>query len=282
GAGLVDAVGAEVRDLAAGERVLLNPGLWDGSCEACARGQESLCRNFRIVGEHTQGTMTESVVVPRRNIHRIPAGLDFAQAAAFPLVYQTAWRALLTVGALAAGERVAVIGAGGGVAPAVLQVAARQEAEVTVLSRSAAKLEKARALGAEHTVLLPEAGAVDQLLWTESGRRGYDLIFDSVGQASVPKTVRALARGGRLVVIGATTGPLVEIDLRTLFWRQGSIRGSTMANRTEFAAMLEAVASGELPPVIDSRYPFADSRAAFERFSHPDCFGKVVVERTPE
>ncbi|MCI4342086.1 MAG: zinc-binding dehydrogenase [Thermoplasmata archaeon] len=278
GAGVVDALGESVTDLAPGDRVLINPGLWDASCEACRKGQEALCRSYQIVGEHTQGTMTERVVVPRRNLHRIPEPFDDAEAAALPLVYQTAWRALLTVGELGRGERVAIIGAGGGVAPAVLQLARLLGGEVTVLSRSPEKLERAAALGAAQGVLLPPGGSIDQLLWTASGKRGFDLIFDSVGEASVPRSVRALARGGRLVVIGATTGPMAALDLRTLFWRQASIRGSTMASRSEFAAMLEAVTAAALHPVIDSRFPFAEARAAFERFASPAAFGKVVVE----
>jgi NADPH:quinone reductase-like Zn-dependent oxidoreductase len=278
GAGIVEALGEGVSDLREGSRVLLNPGLWDGSCAACLRGDEALCRNYRIVGEHTQGTMTDRVAVPRRNVHSIPHSLPFPAAAAAPLVLQTAWRALLTVGALARGERVAIIGAGGGVATAAIQVARLRGAEVTVVSRSLAKLERARALGAHRTVQFPADGQLDRALWNESGKLGYDLIFDSVGKESVPRSLRALARGGRLVIIGATTGPLVEIDLRTLFWRQASVRGSTMAGQAEFSAMLSELLAGRLAPVVDSRFPLARAREAYDRFSSADLFGKVVVE----
>ncbi|MCI4363805.1 MAG: zinc-binding dehydrogenase [Thermoplasmata archaeon] len=278
GAGTVDAVGDGVRDLSPGERVLLNPGLWDGSCSACQRGEEALCRSYRIVGEHTQGTMTEKVLVPRRNVHTIPSSFGFPEAAAAPLVFQTAWRALLTVGELEPGERVAIVGAGGGVSTAAIQVARLRGAEVTVVSHSPSKLERARALGASHLVGFPADGLLDKALWTESGKQGYDLIFDSVGKESVPRTVRALARGGRLVIIGATSGPMAELDLRTLFWRQASIRGSTMAGRAEFEAMLAELISGRLVPVVDSRFPLSRAKEAFERFSSPELFGKVVVE----
>ncbi|MCI4345530.1 MAG: zinc-binding dehydrogenase [Thermoplasmata archaeon] len=278
GAGIVDKLGEGVDDLEAGNRVLLNPGLWDGSCPACKRQEEALCRNYRIVGEHTQGTMTDLVVVPRRNVHAIPDSLGFAEAAAAPLVFQTAWRALLTVGELAAGERVAVVGAGGGVSTAAIQVARLRGAEVTVVSRSATKLDRARALGANRTLELSPGSELDKVLWAESGKQGFDLIFDSVGRESVPRTVRALARGGRLVIIGATSGPLAEIDLRTLFWRQASIRGSTMAGRAEFEGMLTELGTGRLIPVVDSRHPLERAREAFERFSSPELFGKVVVE----
>jgi NADPH:quinone reductase-like Zn-dependent oxidoreductase len=278
GAGVVEALGEGVSDLREGSRVLLNPGLWDGSCAACLRGDEALCRSYRIVGEHIQGTMTERVAVPRRNVHAIPDSLPFPEAAAAPLVFQTAWRALLTVGALAPGERVAIIGAGGGVATAAIQVALLREAEVTVVSRSLEKLERARALGANRTLPFPSDGQLDRALWSESGKLGYDLIFDSVGKESVPRSLRALARGGRLVIIGATTGPIAEIDLRTLFWRQASIRGSTMAGQSEFSAMLSELFAGRLVPVVDSRFPLARAREAYDRFSSADLFGKVVVE----
>jgi NADPH:quinone reductase-like Zn-dependent oxidoreductase len=279
GAGRVDEVGAGVEGFRAGEAVLLNPGLWDADCEACRRGEEALCRNLRIVGEHTQGTMTELLVLPARNVHPKPSTLSFPEAAALPLAYQTAWRALRTVGALQRGERVAIIGAGGAVAPAALQVALGAGAEVSVYSRSADKLERAGRLGATHAVAVDPGQPIDRQLWSESGKRGYDLIFDSVGASSVPRTLKGLARGGRLVVIGATTGPLAEIDLRTLFWRQASIRGSTMAGRAEFEAMLASASRGELRPVVDSTFEFAQARAAYDRFAGGEAFGKVVVTR---
>jgi NADPH:quinone reductase-like Zn-dependent oxidoreductase len=277
GAGVVDALGAGVDDLAIGAPVLLNPALWDASCPACTAGHEELCRAFRIVGEHTQGTLTELIVLPRRNLHPKPARLSFAEAAAAPLVGQTAWRALITVGALAPGERVAIVGAGGGVATAAIQIAKARGAVVAVLGRSEAKLERARALGADAALPLPEDGSLDRVLWQWSEKRGVDVLLDSVGRATLPQSVRALARGGRLVVVGATTGPLVEIDLRPLFWRQASVRGSTMANRAEFEALYAALAAGTLRPVVDAEFPFAEARAAFDRFASGATFGKVVV-----
>jgi NADPH:quinone reductase-like Zn-dependent oxidoreductase len=277
GAGFVDAVGTGVTDLPVTTPVVINPGLWDGRCAACESGNEALCPEYRIVGEHTQGTLTEYVVVPRRNVHVKPEGLSFAEAAAAPLVYQTAWRALLTVGELKAGETVAIVGAGGGVATAALQVAKLHGASVVVLSRSEEKLTRAQGLGADATLLIPPDGAFDRSLWQWSNKRGIDLVFDSAGTETVPRSVRSLARGGRLVIIGGTTGPTVNLDLRTLFWRNASIRGSTMAGRAEFEEMYQALSSGSLRPVIDRTFPFSEARAAFERFSAPDLFGKVVV-----
>ncbi len=278
GAGVVDRLGAGVEGIQSGDRVLLNPGLWDGSCEACLRGDESLCRNYRIVGEHTQGTATEFIVVPPRNVHPAPERWTFEQAAAAPLVFQTAWRALRTVGALRAGETCAVIGAGGGVSTAAIQIAKLAGARVVVAARSRSKGERALRLGADDLVLFGgEELPLDRALWQWSGKRGVDLIFDSVGQPTLPRSLQALARGGRVVAIGATGGPKVEIDLRTVFWRQTSLRGSTMAGAQEFRAVLEALSDGRLSPVIDSTFPLSDGTRALARMGHPDLFGKVVL-----
>ncbi len=277
GSGVVDSFGPDVVDLRGGERVLLNPGLWDGSCEACLRGEEASCRNYRIVGEHTQGTATRFVVVPRRNVHPIPETLSFEEAAAVPLVFQTAWRALSTVGAARPGDQLAIVGAGGGVPTAAIQVAKLLGARVVVASRSRAKEERVRALGADEFLTFDEANPLDAALWRASGKKGFDVIFDSVGAPTVPRSIRALARGGRVVVIGATAGPVAEIDLRTLFWRQASVRGSTMANAREFDAVFAHLAAGRLRAVIDSVHPLEEGTAAFARFDSPDLFGKIVL-----
>jgi NADPH:quinone reductase-like Zn-dependent oxidoreductase len=276
GAGRVDSLGPGVEGPAVGERVLLNPGLWDGSCEACLAGVECLCRSYRILGEHTQGTATGLVVVPSRNVHRTPAGFSDEEAAAAPLVFQTAYRALRTIGQVEQGQTVAIIGAGGGVATAAVQIARWLGARVVVATRDPAKAEAIARLGAE-TIPLDDAHPLDKGLWQWSGKRGIDVIFDSVGTPTVPRSVRALARGGRVVVIGATAGPIVELDLRTLFWRQGSLRGSTMATAAEFREVYGLLATGKLRPVIDRAFPFEEGVAAFSRFDAPDLFGKIVL-----
>ena len=276
--GIVDALGSDVENVRVGERVLVNPGFSDGTCEQCRRGQDSLCRNYRILGEHTQGSVAPFVVVPARNVHPIPDGLGFPEAAAAPLVFETAWRALVTVGELRAGERVAIVGAGGGTATAALQIAKLRGATVAVVSRSGAKAERARSLGADAGLTFDENHPLDRVLWEWSGKRGVDLIFDSVGSPTIARSLQAIARGGRIVVIGATAGSKAEIELRTLFWRQASIRGSTMASAAEFAAMLHELTEGRLRPVIDSVHPFENAREAFLRLTAPDLFGKVVVK----
>jgi len=277
GAGVVDALGPGVDGLRPGDPVLLNPGLWDGTCDACRAGRECLCRQFRILGEHTQGTATRWVVVPARNVHPKPSRLSFDEAAAAPLVFQTAHRALRTVGEVTAGETVAIVGAGGGVSTAAVQVARAAGARVVVATRSASKAERARSLGADEVVVFSDDRPLDRVLWEWSGKRGVDVIFDSVGRPTVPRSVKALGRGGRVVIIGATADPMVEIDVRTLFWRQASIRGSTMATAAEFRAVLAELEAGRYRPVVDSTFPFEEAPTAFRRFEAPDLFGKIVV-----
>jgi NADPH:quinone reductase-like Zn-dependent oxidoreductase len=277
GAGTVDRVGEGVDGLPVGSKVLLNPGIWDGTCAACLAGQEALCRGYRILGEHTQGSVTTFVVLPRRNVHHLPERMSFSEGAAAPLVFETAWRALRTVGEVHSGDRVAIIGAGGGIPTAAVQVAKLLGARVAVVSRSHVNEEKVRTLGAEAFLPYSEERPLDRLLWEWSEKNGVDVILDSVGAPTLPRSVRSLARGGRVVVIGASAGPKVEVDVRTLFWRQASVRGSTMAARNEFAEVLGHLASGALRAVIDSEHPFEDGLDAFRRFDAPDLFGKIVV-----
>jgi len=281
GSGVVESVGEGVDDLDVGTRVLLNPGMWDGTCPACVSGNEALCRNYRILGEHTQGTAAPFVVVPRRNVHPLPRGMSFIEGAAAPLVFLTTWRALVTVGRVGPNDRVAIIGAGGGVATAAVQVAKLLGARVAVASRSAEKEARVRALGADAFLTFSETRPLDRALWEWSEKNGVDVILDSVGAPTLPRSVRSLARAGRVVVIGASAGPTVEVDLRTLFWRQASILGSTMSSPREFAEVYGRLAAGQLKPVVDTAMPFERAAEAFRRFDAPDLFGKIVVHDPP-
>ncbi|HYA71064.1 MAG TPA: zinc-binding dehydrogenase [Thermoplasmata archaeon] len=281
GSGTVDQVGTNVHDLAAGAKVLINPGMWDGTCAACRAGQEALCRNYRILGEHTQGSAATFTVVPRRNLHPLPDRMGFVEGAAAPLVFLTAWRALSTVGGVRSGDRVALVGAGGGVSTAAVQVAKLLGATVAVVSRSPEKEAKVRALGADAFLPFSESRPMDRVLWEWSGKNGVDVILDSVGAATLPRSVRSLARGGRVVVIGASTGSAVELDVRTLFWRQASVRGSTMSSANEFREVYQHLAAGRLHAVVDSAVPFEQAEPAFRRFDAPDLFGKIVLQDPP-
>jgi NADPH:quinone reductase-like Zn-dependent oxidoreductase len=273
--GLIDAVGPGVSAVATGQRVIVNPSVSCGACECCRAGEDPLCPDYRIIGEHLPGGFAEYVVVPAANVMAVPDGFDLETAAAAPLTFLTAWRALVTRGRLRAGERVLITGASGGVSTAAVQIARHLGAEVHAIT-TAEHLERVRALGAHHVW---DRGQPDhrKQLWEATGRNGFPLILDSVGQATWHENIRALARAGRLVVYGATSGPRAVTDLRYLFWKQVDVLGTTMSNRREFAAVMELVFRGVFRPVIDSVYPLEQAGAAQERLEAGRQFGKILL-----
>lgn len=275
GAGVVDAVGAGVDGVAPGERVLIQPGLYCGVCEYCRGGEQSLCVRFKLLGEHAPGTFAELVVVPARNVFPVPDSLSFEEAAAFPLVYQTAWRMIVGRAAVRPGETVLIHGIGGGVGWAALEIARLCGAEVFATSSDDAKLAAAREAGAART--WSSRDDVARRVSEATGRRGCDVVVDSIGDATWMISLRAAAKGGRVVTCGATSGPNPREELRLIFWKQLSILGSTMANDREFRAAAAAVFSGRLKPRIDSVHPFADAAAAYARMESGRQFGKIVL-----
>jgi NADPH:quinone reductase-like Zn-dependent oxidoreductase len=274
--GVVDSVGDAVGDVRVGDRVVLNPGLSDRTCEYCLAGEQPLCPRFRLLGEHAPGTLAEYVVVPEANVRAIPADIPAEVAAAFPLATLTAWRMVVTRARVRPGDQVLVWGIGGGVAVAALQIAKRIGATVWVTSGRAAKLERARALGADH-VLDHRTDDVPRVIREATGKRGVDVVIDSVGEATWARSLQALGRAGRLVTCGATSGPTAQTDLRRLFWNQWTIMGSTMGNDAEFETVVGELRAGRLIPPIDSVFDLADGRAAFERLATGEQFGKIVV-----
>ncbi len=279
GAGVVAAVGPAVTAVQPGDAVLLNPGLWCTRCEFCTAGEQSLCLTYRLIGEHVPGTFAEAVRVPERNLEKSPAGTDWAQAAAFPLSFLTAWRMLTTRARLQPNETVLIWGIGGGVALASLAIAKLIGARAIVTSSSDAKLERARALGADG-VINHRTADVAREVRRLSGKRGADVVVDSVGEATWEQSLRALARGGRLVTCGGTSGPDVTTDVRKLMWHHWSLLGSTMGNVREFRAVTGLFAAGRLAPVVDSVIPLDDVRQGFERMAAGGQFGKIVVRVT--
>lgn len=280
GAGEIDAVGPGAR-LKVGDRVAINPGISCGQCEVCRAGQEPYCREFQILGEHRPGTCAELLNVPERNVVRIPDDMTWAEAAAFPLANLTAWRMLVTRAKLSADETVLIWGAGGGIALAALQIAVELGARVIVTGSTEAKLEKARTLGAEmgfnHGDETPDA-IVKKI---RQAWGGVNVVVDTVGEKTWDASLKALAPGGRLVTCGATTGPMVSLDIRRLFWFQWSILGSTMGTGAEFAAMMEKVNQKKLWPVVDSVVPLAEGQMAYERMAKGEQIGKLVIEVSP-
>ncbi|MGH7515986.1 MAG: zinc-binding dehydrogenase [Gemmatimonadales bacterium] len=277
GAGVVDAVGPAVRSVAPGDRVMINAGLSCGGCEACLGGDEPLCRNFRVIGEHTAGTAAEYLVVPEANLARVPEGMPWDRAAGFSLVTLTAWRMLTTRAGLRPGESLLIWGIGGGVAQAALQIAKLIGAYAIVTSGSPEKLEAARTLGAD-AVLDHSRGDVVAGVRELTAGRGVDVVVDSVGQATWEKSLRALRRGGRLVTCGATTGPSVSLDLRRLFWHQWTLLGSTMGSRGEYREIVRLAALGRLWPVVDRVVPLDAAVDALRRLAAGQQFGKLVIE----
>ncbi|HEX6090596.1 MAG TPA: zinc-binding dehydrogenase [Gemmatimonadales bacterium] len=277
GAGVVESIGSAVTGLNVGDRVMLDPGVSCGECAACRRGDHPLCERYAILGEHRSGTIAEYVVVPAANAAPVPADMGWPEAAAFPLATLTAWRMLVTRARLAAGETVLIWGAGGGVAQAAIQVARHLGANVIATSSSDAKLELARRLGADHTVNHATGDVVAEVKRITE-RRGAQVVVDSVGERTWPHSLRCLARGGRLVTCGATTGPMVEIDIRRLFWHQWSLLGSTMGSREEFREVVRLAHAGKLRPHVDRVVPLDSAVDAFRLLAEGEQSGKLVIE----
>lgn len=277
GTGVIDAVGDAVRDLRPGVPVILNPGVSCGRCEYCRSHREPLCLGFAILGEHRAGTLADFIVLPARNVRAIPPEVPLEIAAAYPLVTLTAWRMCTTRAAVGAGEEVLIWGIGGGVAQAALRVCTARGAHTWVTSGSDDKLERARAIGADETLRHGPGTDIGREIRARTGKRGVDVVVDSVGAATWSQSLGALGRGGRLVTCGGTSGPMVETDVRRLFWNQWSILGSTMGSQREFDEITAALIDGRLSVTVDSVHPLADAPAAFARLAAARQFGKIVV-----
>jgi NADPH:quinone reductase-like Zn-dependent oxidoreductase len=283
GAGVVESVGSDVTRVKPGDAVLFNPGLSCYRCEYCHAGEHSLCVEYRLLGEHVAGTLAEYIVMPEPNVFPIPVPpaphppITFPEAAAFSLVTLTAWRMVMTRARVKPGDTVLVWGIGGGVASAAVRVAKLAGAFVIATSSSAAKLARARELGAD-VALDHTAVDVAREVRSLTGKRGADVVIEHVGEATWEQSLRALGRGGRLVTCGGTTGPMLTVDVRRLFWYQWDILGSTMGNAEEYRAIVRLLGQGKLRPLVDSVVPLAGARQAFERLAAGDQMGKVVVE----
>jgi NADPH:quinone reductase-like Zn-dependent oxidoreductase len=276
-AGVVSALGPGVTGVEVGQRVAVNPGLSCGVCEVCAAGEHPVCRRYRILGEHTRGGFAELAVVPAANLYRIPNHLSFETAAAAPLVYQTAWRALMTRAALRAGETVLVTGASGGVSTAGIQIAKHAGATVFAVTSGPENVERVRALGADLVIdRLEEEFA--KRVWQETGKRGVDVVLDSVGSATWENCIRCLASLGRLVVYGGTTGPTGTINIPHMFWKQYGVMGSTMGTNADFEHVMDLVAEGALRPVVHDVWPLERAREAYELLAAGGVFGKLVLK----
>jgi NADPH:quinone reductase-like Zn-dependent oxidoreductase len=267
GAGVVEALGEGADGFEPGQPVVINPGIEHG-------------RAIHVIGEHGDGTNAELIAVPAGNVHPIPDGLSFEQAAAFPLVFETAYRMLVTRAGLREGEWVLVWGVGGGVGTAALAIAKALGARVLTTSSNDRKLERARELGADATVN-HATGDVKAAAKEATEGRGVDVVVEHVGEATWRTSLDVAAHGGRIAVCGATSGPNPPAALHRIWWKQLTVLGSTMGTKDDFAGAYELVASGRALPVVDEVLPLAEARLAHERLEAGEQMGKIVL-RIPE
>jgi NADPH:quinone reductase-like Zn-dependent oxidoreductase len=275
-AGEVAEVGSLVTRVKAGERVLLCPGISCGQCEECFKGRDSACRSYTLFGVMVDGGYAEFVKSPAVNVIPMPANLNFDEAAAVPLVFLTAWHMLFTRAGLKPGEDVLVIGAGSGVGSAAIQIAKLVGARVIATAGTDAKLEKARALGADE-VINHSAQSIAAEVKRLTGKRGVDVIVEHVGAAVWDACFESLANYGRLVTCGVTTGGEVKLNVSALFGRQRSVYGSFMGGKGELLEALKFIAQGKLKAVIDSTFPLREAAAAQGKMESRDFFGKILL-----
>jgi NADPH:quinone reductase-like Zn-dependent oxidoreductase len=275
-AGVVELAPAGEAEFQSGSEVIVSPGMSCGRCDRCLTGRDNQCTQYAIIGYQVDGGLAELVRVPRTNLVRKPEGLGFVEAASFPLVFLTAYHMLVSRARIEAGETVLVLGAGSGVGSAAIQVAKMYGASVIATAGGEEKLRKARELGADEVVDHYRQDVLEEVRRV-TGRRGVDIVVEHVGRATWEKSVKALARGGRVVTCGATTGHEAVTDLRYVFSRELTVFGSYMGSKGELLKVARLFEEGRLKPVVDSTFPLqrtADAETRMERSEH---FGKIVV-----
>ena len=261
-----------------GREVVVNPGLSCGTCESCLSGWDNLCPRYRILGETAPGGYAERVLVPIANLVTKPVGLDMVHAAAAPLTFLTAWQMLVVRARIAPGQLVLIHAVGSGVGVAGLQIARLHGARVIALASSEAKLEQARALGAEFCVRSDAADWESQVRrLAPVGKRGVDVVFEHTGVATWEASLRLTKRGGTIVTCGASSGFAATTDLRQVFFRQLQILGSTMGSKAHLHGIVELLGRGALRPVVDRCFPLAEAAEAHRYLDRREQFGKVVL-----
>jgi NADPH:quinone reductase-like Zn-dependent oxidoreductase len=273
-----DIVASTAPDLTPGRRVMLQPGISCGRCPACLAGRDNECAHYEVLGYRNHpGGYAEFVKVPIQNLISIPDSIDYVHAAAFPLTFVTAWHMLITRANLKSGEDVLVLAAGSGVGQAAVQIAFLHGARVFATAGTEEKLERARSLGAFDVINHHQQDVAEEIKRL-TNRRGVDVVFEHVGRATWDKSMRSLARGGRLVTCGATTGSEGAVDLLAVFSKQLSILGSYMGTKAELLRAARFFFAGQLTPVIDQTFPLAEAAAAQRKLENSGQFGKIVLE----
>lgn len=275
-AGEVAKLGHGVRGISIGKKVVVAPGISCGHCPSCRTGWDSLCREYKIMGLQVNGGYAEYVKAPARNLIPVSKKRTLEEWAAVPLVFLTAWHMLVTRAGLKKGETVLIHAAGSGVGSAAIQVAKYLGAKVFTTVGSDEKIKRAKALGADEVINYEKKDFSLEVKRLNRGR-GMDVVFEHIGPATFQKSIASLARKGRLVTCGVTSGPLVNLDLRFLFIRQLSIFGSYMGGRQELGKVIRRVERGRFKPVVDQVFPLREAREAHERMLERKNFGKIVL-----
>ncbi|MDA4124319.1 MAG: zinc-binding dehydrogenase [Thaumarchaeota archaeon] len=275
--GVVEWAPPEEREFSKGDEVLVNPGVGCGRCDRCLLGKDNQCRYYTIIGYGIDGGYAELVKVPRANLVRKPEGMSFENAASFPLVFLTAYHMLVTKAGVGPSDTVLVLAASSGVGSAAIQVAKLHGAEVIATAGDKAKAEQAKRLGADHVIDHYERDVLEEVRRL-TGKRGVDVVVEHVGKATWDASVKALAKGGRLVLCGATTGGDAVTDLRYVYNRELTIYGSFMAGKGELLKVVDLIKKGRLMPVVDSVLPLEKAAEAQRRMEASSHFGKIVLK----
>ena len=276
GAGVVSEVGERVTRFEEGDRVVVDPGLYCGQCEFCRKGEQSLCVDYKMMGEHVRGVHSELAAVPEDNLIPVPEDVDLVTAASAPLVFQTAWRMLMTRVGIDQSDSVLVLGASGGVGHACVQIAANEGCEVFATASSEVKLDLARECGADHLINYEERDFAEATKELTDGR-GVDVVVDHVGEATWDNSLSAAARGGSVVTCGATSGVSPETNIPKVFWKQLDILGSTMGTPGEMDEVMAKVFDGTFEPHVREVLPMSEIVRGHEILESREGFGSVVV-----
>ena len=277
GAGEIVEINGTSTDLNVGDHVVINPNLGCGNCEYCLVGKDNLCNEWHLLGETIRGTYVEYISLPIRQLYKLQNDFDYHQAAAAALVYQTGWHSLIKRGNLQKGETVLVVGAGGGVNTASVQIAKLMGAQVIVVSSDATKLDMAESIGADILIDRSKEENWSKSVYLATNKRGVDVVVDNVG-ATFMQSLRALKKGGRLLTVGNSGGPKFEIDNRYMFAKHLSIIGSTMSTLEDFREVLDLIVNGKLKPIMDKTFPLKDAALAQERLWKGENFGKITLD----
>jgi NADPH:quinone reductase-like Zn-dependent oxidoreductase len=276
-AGVIAQLAPDVSGWSVGDAVAVNPSLSCGKCDRCLEGEVSQCDDYDILGSGGNGGNAEFVAVNADKLIRMPNGFDFVKAAATPLAYQTAWRAITKRAKLQQGEDVLILGASGGVAAASIQISKLLGARVFAVTSSDEKMDKARLAGADFVLNRSTSNPFDEVRRLTSGR-GVDLVIENVGAATWSDSQKILRKAGRIVTYGRTTGREAITNLSLLFWNEQTLIGSTMGNLNDFREIMELVFSGKIDPLIDSVYPLEQAADAYAHYERGEQFGKIVLQ----